>query len=195
MSIKSSQVILVSLPLIVAMAIPAFAQANGNLTQKGAVNAIELSQKPDLAKGAKGGVCSGGACAARHAAFQGKGLNGRRMAFHHHRSSFTSLRGEYALSPDQLEKMLTFKTQAREEAQPKVADLISSTRKMRDLLTQPNVDKGQVMNLEGQINSDKAALGNIRVETKLNELSVLTPQQRQELRNEFVKRSVEFGKG
>jgi Spy/CpxP family protein refolding chaperone len=190
MSIKPSQVMLAALPLIVAMAIPALAQTNTDVTQKGAVNQVQLAKKPFLAQGAKGG-----ACGVRHSAFKGKEFNGRRLAFHRHHSMLHSLKGEYALSPDQLEKMLTFKNQARDEAQPKVADLIATERKMRDLLTQPNADKSQVMNLESQINSDKAALGNIRVETKLNELSVLTPQQRQELRNEFVKRSVEFGRG
>ncbi len=190
MSIKSSQVMLAALPLIVAMAIPALAQTNTDVAQKGAVNQVQLAKKPCLAEGGKGGACS-----ARHSAFGGKGFEGRRLAFHRHHSMFLGLKGENALSSDQLEKMLSIKTQARDEAQPKVADLISTERKMHDLLTQPNVDKGQVMNLESQINSDKAALGNIRVETKLNELSVLTPQQRQELRNEFVKRSVEFGRG
>jgi len=184
---------LASLPLIVALAIPAFARSNAGLTQqKGAVNAVELSKKPFLAH--NGQQCGAGA-GAGHTAWRGHEGKGRGMAFRHHHGTFTSLKGDYALSNEQLEKLYTIKGQAREEAQPKVADLKSTEKKMRDLLTQPSVDKGQVLSLESQINSDKAALGNLRVETKLNQLSVLTDPQRQELRREFVKRSVEFGKG
>ena len=123
-----------------------------------------------------------------------KAERGRQHGFFH-RSMFGSLRGENALTDAQLEKMAAIKNGERAQAQPKVSDLISTARQLRDQLSKPDADKSQIQSLQAQINGDKDALSNLKLNTKLQELDLLTGQQKQELRHDFLKRTVEFGRG
>jgi Spy/CpxP family protein refolding chaperone len=112
---------------------------------------------------------------------------------HRHHGLFGSLNGPLAVTNDQFEKIFAIKNQAAEQITPKVVDLIAAKREMRDAMTEPNVDKSRVLGLQAKINGDKDAIANVKVASKLDELGVLTPDQRQQIRQSFVKWSVERG--
>jgi Spy/CpxP family protein refolding chaperone len=90
----------------------------------------------------------------------------------------------------QTEKLYALKSEFKAEVRPKVMDLLTAENKMRDLLTEPNVDNAQVVSLQGQINSARDALGNLKVQNKLQQMSILTDAQRQELHREFLRHSI-----
>jgi len=188
MNIRSfSSMVLTGFTLVSASFLPALAADSGKPElQRGGVNSVQVGQAGE-GRGrfvARGNSCEGGS---------GSGEHGARGMHRHHHGMFGSLTGPLAVSNDQLEKIFALKSQAADQITPKVIDLISSSRQMHEAMTEPNVDKSRVLGLQAKINGDKDAIANVKVETKLDELAVLTPDQRQQLRQNFVKWSAERG--
>jgi len=199
MNIKSNQALLAIVPVLLSMTMPVFAQGAGtSLVQKGAVNSVQLGKGDAVAKG---GQCASGkfhGCGAKgmggpQANAGGPGFHGRFEHGHRHHSMLSMLKGEYALTDVQKEKIFALKGQFLSQAGPKFLDLKTTERKLRDEFTQPGADRAQLLSLQNQINADKDAVSNLKLDTKLQEMSVLTDQQRQELRREFVEHNVRRG--
>lgn len=174
MNIRSfNSLLLTGFTIASAAFVPAFAADSSKPElQRGAVNSVQISQ------GRGHLVAQGGSCA---------------RGMHRHHGLFGSLNGPLAVTNDQFEKIFAIKNQAAEQITPKVVDLIAAKREMRDAMTELNLDKSRVLGLQAKINGDKDAIANVKVATKLDELGVLTPDQRQQIRQSFVKWSVERG--
>ncbi len=115
---KSTQAVLAIVSLAIGLALPAVAQAAPITAQKGAVTSVEL-KKADGTSRSKG-MCRGrfqrGPGAMKPGfrgpiAFKGGFSHGGSRGHHKHHSLFSPLRGEFALTTDQLEKIVTFPAQ------------------------------------------------------------------------------------
>lgn len=102
-------------------------------------------------------------------------------------SPLAALKGDLALTDEQYEKLFSIKKQFLSDAGPKMLALKSSQRDLRDLLSQPKVDKQKVIDLQSQINTQKGDLANLKLEKKLSGLEVLTEEQRKEIRRQMLK--------
>jgi Spy/CpxP family protein refolding chaperone len=180
MNIRSLQsLILTGFTVISGVAVPAFAADSANPDQqRGNVNTVQLSHGKGRFEG-HGQQCAGGRKFGHIGMSRG----------HHGGGMFRSLN----LTDDQFEKIFAIKNQASEQISPKVADLIVAKKELRNEMTEPNADRSKVLSLQAKINADRDAIANVKVNSKLDELAVFTPEQRQQLRERFVKWSVERG--
>jgi Spy/CpxP family protein refolding chaperone len=177
MNLKPNQTMLVTLSLLAGMALPALAQAtSGN--ENGGTTSVAVGKKASCA--ANGKKLS-----------MAREQQGHRFGHRFHRGlPLGALKGDYALTEAQSEKIVALKDQFREQAKPKFTDMMSASHKMRELMAQNNVDKSAVESLQNQINQDRDSLSNLKLETRLNELSVLTDQQREQLHKIFLRHAV-----
>ncbi len=97
-----------------------------------------------------------------------------------------------ALSDEQLEKIAKLKAELSDSQSPKMNELRSLSRQLKDALSAENPQKGKVMEIQSKINSLKADLSNARLNAKLETLAVLNPEQKQKLRHASLERQV-FG--
>ena len=102
---------------------------------------------------------------------------------------FAFLQGDHALSDEQYEKLFQLKNDFLDKAGPKLAQLKVTERDMLDLMTQPQMDKAKVKDLQSKINNEKAELANMRIDHRMSTLEVLTAAQRKELRSHIVQGS------
>jgi len=100
---------------------------------------------------------------------------------------FSVLQGDLALSDDQAEKLYALKNDFCDKAGPKMLELRTYKRQMKDLMMRPTIDRQQVLALQDKINANKVALCTMKTEKKLNALEVLTTEQRAALRREMIK--------
>jgi Spy/CpxP family protein refolding chaperone len=100
-----------------------------------------------------------------------------------------------SLTDDQLEKIAKLKSDFKDGAGPKVVQIRSLQRQMKDMLTQTNVDKSKVLDVQSKINSLKADLSNARLNMRMDTLAILTPDQKQKLRHNSLKRQAFGGHG
>lgn len=116
------------------------------------------------------------------------------IAFHHGGSDVMLLRAltDSSFSDEQLEKMYQIKSDFQDKSGPKFVEVMSLERNLRDLLTQPEFDKSKAQSLQNKINSAKADLANMRLDERMSLLAVLTPEQRKEVRHNYIKRA-DFG--
>ena len=112
---------------------------------------------------------------------------GRFGHFRHHRGAFSALKGDAALTDAQYEKIFNIKESFRDQLGPKLAGLFSTKREMKDLMTQPNLDKSKIESLEAKLDNERSSISDLKLQEKLNVISVLTDQQRQVIREHFVK--------
>lgn len=99
-----------------------------------------------------------------------------------------------AFSDDQLEKMYQIKTEFQDKVGTRMVEVMTMERNLRDLLTQPEFDKGKAQSIQSKINAAKADLANYKLDERMSLLAVLTPEQRKEVRRNYVKR-MDFGMG
>lgn len=109
-------------------------------------------------------------------------------------SPLAALQGDLAITDEQYEKLFSIKKQFLSDAGPKMLALKSSQRDLRDLLSQPKVDKQKVKDLQSQINTQKGELANLKLEKKLSGLEVLTEEQRKEIRRQMLKGCIGGGR-
>ena len=91
------------------------------------------------------------------------------------------------LADDQLEKLFSLKKEMITRCAPKMTDLKLQEMDLLDLISQPQVDKGKVQAAQNKINGLKADLANLRVNFMVDSLSVLSDDQRKDLRRTFIK--------
>lgn len=97
-----------------------------------------------------------------------------------------------SFTDEQLEKMYKAKMDFMDKAGPKMAELKSQERSLRDLLTQPEFDKSKAQSIQGKINGLKADLANLQLDQRISFLSCLSPEQHKELRRSYIKHA-DFG--
>lgn len=116
------------------------------------------------------------------------------LAFHHGGSDVMLLKSltDTSFSDEQLEKMYQIKSDFQDKSGPKFVEMMSLERNLRDLLTQTEFDKSKAQSLQNKINSAKADLANLRLDERMSLLAVLSPEQRKEVRHNYIKRA-DFG--
>lgn len=103
-------------------------------------------------------------------------------------------RGHMDLSDAQLEKMSGLRNKFLDSTSAQRTELESLYRQMKGVFTKPEVDRQQALEIQSKINNVKANLSTARLNFKLEELSVLTPEQREKLRHRMLL-SESFGGG
>ncbi len=90
--------------------------------------------------------------------------------------------GRLDLSDEQNEKLYQLKQKFADQIGMTKVEIKKERRKMRDLLTQPAIDRKAVELAHGKINSLKTNLSNAKLTFKLDASEILTPEQRKQLR-------------
>lgn len=100
-----------------------------------------------------------------------------------------------SLSDDQLEKMAKLKADFGDAAAQKKAQLQVLNRQLKDSLTKENVQKSELMDIQGKINNLRSELANAQLSIRLETIAILTDEQKQKLRHASLQRQVFGGKG
>ena len=104
------------------------------------------------------------------------------------------LTGANALTDDQLEKMHALKNDFLDQAGPKMVEMFRLHRQMQDGLMAANIDSKSVNDAKTKMVQIKADLENLKLDNKIKAMSVLTPEQRKELRSNMLKGGQRFGR-
>lgn len=102
--------------------------------------------------------------------------------YHGHGGNGCHKFGRLDLSDEQNEKLYQLKQQFADQIGTTRVEIKKERRKMRDLLTQPVIDRKAVELAHGKINTLKTNLSNAKLTFKLDASEILTPEQRKQLR-------------
>lgn len=97
-----------------------------------------------------------------------------------------SLDGENAVTDEQFEKLYDLKNRTLDQIGPKMLELHTAQRHLRDALTQETIDEKAAKKLQSQITSLKADLEGIKLDAKMTMMQTLTGAQRKELRKKMM---------
>lgn len=86
------------------------------------------------------------------------------------------------LTDEQNEKLYQLKEKFADQIGTTKVEIKKERRKMRDLLTQPTIDRKAVEIMQGKISSLKTSLCNAKLSFKLDASEILTAEQRKQLR-------------
>lgn len=98
--------------------------------------------------------------------------------------------GKLKLSDDQLEKINALRTRLADAAGPKRLELKKQKRSLRDLITQPTIDRSKVSEVQNKINSLHDDLSNMVLSFKVDSADVLSEDQRAELRHKYLRHQI-----
>lgn len=123
------------------------------------------------------------------AAMRGHGGPGGPPGRHHGGGDcpLMMLTGDNAVTDDQFEKLYDLKNRTLDQIGPKMLDMHSAQRHLRDALTQENIDEKAAKKLQSQITGLKADLEGIKLDAKMSMMQILTGAQRKELRLAMMK--------
>jgi Spy/CpxP family protein refolding chaperone len=96
------------------------------------------------------------------------------------------LEGENAVTDDHYEKLYELKNRVMDQRGPKMLELMTAKRHLRDLLTQETIDDKAAKKLQNQIVAAKSDLNNLELDAKMSMMQILTGGQRKELRKLMV---------
>lgn len=108
----------------------------------------------------------------------------------HHRGGgcpLFMLSGDNAVTDDQFEKLYDLRNRTLDQVGPKILDLHTAQRHLRDALTQETIDEKSAKKLQSQITGLKADLEGIKLDAKMSMMQILTGAQRKELRTAMIK--------
>lgn len=95
--------------------------------------------------------------------------------------------GENALTDEQFEKMHSLKNAMLDKVGPKMAELSSLERQLKDVLTGASIDSKKAAELKNKITQAKSDQASIKVEHQIAMAEVLTAEQRKIMRQALVK--------
>ncbi len=95
--------------------------------------------------------------------------------------------GALDLTDDQYEKFYALKNSFLDKVGPKVLDIRTSERHLKDLMTQTTVDAKACRNLQDKINGLKGDVANMKLDNRLAMHDVLTDEQRKKIREWVIK--------
>ncbi|MBX9725306.1 MAG: hypothetical protein K2X81_28135, partial [Candidatus Obscuribacterales bacterium] len=99
------------------------------------------------------------------------------------------------LTDAQLEKMSSLKNKFEDSTSAEKVQLGSLFRQMKDVFSKPEVDRQQAIALQTKINTVKNDLSTARLNLHLDEIAVLTPDQREQIRHRMLEREAFGGAG
>jgi len=108
----------------------------------------------------------------------------------HLRGPLAMLEGANALTDDQYEKLDDIKAQFITNVVPKGLNMYLLSRKMKDLLTAPDIDTKAVKDVEKQISSVTSDISTTAMDSIVSATQVLTPEQRKELHSKMIRASL-----
>ena len=115
------------------------------------------------------------------------------------RGGFAGLPGglpdDATLTDEQLEKIYKAKETFQEKAGPKMLDLVNQGRALRDAMMEPELDKAKMQGIQNRMNGLIGEIGSLKLDQQVAILSTFTPEQRKEMRHNFLKRSMGAGGG
>lgn len=94
---------------------------------------------------------------------------------------------------EQMEQIWKSKQTMVEKGGLKMAELVNQKMQLKDLLSQPQLDKAKIQGTQNKINSLMGDLANLRLEQELATLSLLSPEQHKEMRRKFVEKAAGLG--
>jgi len=95
--------------------------------------------------------------------------------------------GALDLSDDQYERIYALKNSFLDKVGPKMLEIRTQERHLKDTMTQPSVDAKAARNMQDKINNLRADVSNIKLDNKLAVLDVLTAEQRKKIRDWMIK--------
>lgn len=101
--------------------------------------------------------------------------------------------GRFKFSEEQLEKIYNLKNKLADESGPNFVELMKQKRHLKDLITQPNLDRGAIHATQDKINKLSNELSNARLAFKIDMFDQLTPEQKQSMRYKSMKRGGHHG--
>ncbi|GEM_PF-1982178 len=90
------------------------------------------------------------------------------------------------LSTGELEKMASLKDQLLASTGPQTTQLRLLERQLREQLAKQNIDKDQVMQTQSRINALRDQLSNARLSYRLDMMSILTPEQKEQVQRRLL---------
>ena len=90
--------------------------------------------------------------------------------------------------------MHALKNDFLDQAGPKMVEMFRLHRQMQDGLMAANIDSKSVNDAKTKMVQIKADLENLKLDNKIKAMSVLTPEQRKELRSNMLKGGQRFGR-
>jgi periplasmic protein CpxP/Spy len=116
----------------------------------------------------------------------------------HHRGGkgfnpMSKLTGKLALTPEQEQQVTAIRTQTKTEIQSKREQLKAAKLQLRELLSSNETDRSKLEAIHDQIQSQQAAIQKIRFNSMLSMRSILTPEQRAELKAQMQSRFQQRG--
>lgn len=98
-----------------------------------------------------------------------------------------------SLTDPQMEKMAALKDQYKTDTAAKKAELRSLHMKIRELITQPTIDRQAITSLNGRITALRNELSGARLSYMLDRAEILTPDQRGQLHHMMLLRQSRMG--
>ncbi|MBX9938087.1 MAG: hypothetical protein K2Y32_02480 [Candidatus Obscuribacterales bacterium] len=95
--------------------------------------------------------------------------------------------GEHALTDDQYEKLYSLKNSMLDKVGPKMVELHSLERQLKDAITRAEIDSKKAGELKGKITSLKSDLASIKIDNQIAFMEILTADQRKDMRQAMVK--------
>jgi Spy/CpxP family protein refolding chaperone len=96
------------------------------------------------------------------------------------------LEGENAVTDQQYEKLYALKNSVLDQRGPKILEISTAKRHLRDELTKDTIDEKAVKKLQNTITSAKNDLNILEMDSKLTMMQILTGAQRAELRKAMM---------
>ena len=90
------------------------------------------------------------------------------------------------LSDEQMEKLVSLKSEYMVKTAPQKAELMSDMKQMMLLMTAPSLDKQAIMSLHDKMSSIKSDLCTARVNHMISAMEVLTSKQRSDMHHHML---------
>ena len=95
------------------------------------------------------------------------------------------------LSDEQMEKLVSLKSEYAVKTAPQKAELMSDMKQMMLLMTASSLDKQAVLSLHEKMANIKSDLSTARVNHMLSAMAVMTPKQRTDMRHRMLMHMVD----
>lgn len=95
--------------------------------------------------------------------------------------------GALDLSDDQYEKLYALKNSFLDKVGPKMLEIKTQSRHLKDVMTQPSVDVKAARNMQDKINNLRSDLANLKLDNRIAMMDVLTAEQRKKIRDFVIK--------
>lgn len=103
-------------------------------------------------------------------------------------------RAKMDFSDEQLQKMGALNNKFKDSIGAQAVQLGSLHRQLKEVFTQPQVDRAKALDIQSKINAIKADLSIAKLNHKLDKMAILTPEQREKMRHRMLV-SEAFGGG